>query len=340
DYPSLMEVYEKASILARTAHVPVLIHVKEVTQPQGHSTSGSHERYKSVSRLQWEKENDCNLKMRSWILDNGFASAEELVSLEKRIKKEVREAKKEAWNRFIALHIEEKNKVVAFLDALANVSVNKVFINKIKNDLIAIEEPIKKDMLSKARKVLRYVREEQSSEKQALINWISDFAAAMQPKYSSHLYSETSNKATEVNEVTPTYDIDAPIVDGRIVLRDNFDQLLGNHSKLLIFGEDSGTIGDVNQGLEGMQEKYGSHRVADTGIREATIIGQGIGMAMRGLRPIAEIQYLDYLLYGLQILSDDLATLHYRTAGYQKAPLIVRTRGHRLEGIWHAGSPM
>ncbi|NAS30579.1 transketolase [Flavobacteriaceae bacterium R38] len=340
DYPALIETYEKASVIAREEHVPVLIHVVELTQPQGHSTSGSHERYKNEDRLNWERENDCNLKMRDWIIENGLSTDEELSGLEKDIKKEVRNAKKEAWTSFSSLTKNDKNTVVSLLDKLATSSSNKSFIDKLKNDLIAIDEPMKKDLLSIARRSLRYTINESSAEKTALNNWISDYYNETQPKYSSHLYSETNTKATSIEEVLPVYGDDSATVDGRVVLRDNFDAIFSKYPQALIFGEDSGTIGDVNQGLEGLQEKYGELRVADTGIREATILGQGIGMAMRGLRPIAEIQYLDYLLYALQIMSDDLATLLYRTVGKQKAPLIVRTRGHRLEGIWHSGSQM
>ncbi|NER13394.1 transketolase [Leptobacterium flavescens] len=340
NYPELVEAYERASVIAREEHVPVFIHVVELTQPQGHSTSGSHERYKNEERLNWERENDCNLKMREWIITNGFATEEELVALEKAIKKEIRDAKKQAWNAFLAPIKENKTKVVSLLDALAASSGNKTFINKLKNDLISIEEPIKKDIISVARKALRYVVKESSPAKQELIAWIDQYYAEVQPKFSSHLHSETESKATSIKEVLPQFDESAEQVDGRVVLRDNFNAIFEKYPESLVFGEDSGNIGDVNQGLEGLQEKYGELRVSDTGIREATILGQGIGMALRGLRPIAEIQYLDYLLYALQIMSDDLATLHYRTVGKQKAPLIVRTRGHRLEGIWHSGSQM
>ncbi len=340
DYPALIETYEKAATIAREEHVPVLIHVIELTQPQGHSTSGSHERYKNEARLTWEKENDCIVKMREWVISNDLSTDEELTELEKTIKKEVRDAKKEAWSNFSNPIKNTKKQVVDLLDTVASKSANKSFINKLKNDLIAIEEPNRKDVLSIARRVFRYLLEEASNEKEALKNWIDNFYQEVQPNYSSHLYSETSSKATEINEVKASYDNDAPLVDGRVVLRDNFDALFSKHPQALIFGEDSGTIGDVNQGLEGLQEKYGELRVSDAGIREATILGQGIGMAMRGLRPIAEIQYLDYILYALQIMSDDLATLLYRTVGKQKAPLIIRTRGHRLEGIWHSGSQM
>ncbi|MEE9364322.1 MAG: thiamine pyrophosphate-dependent enzyme [Cellulophaga sp.] len=340
DYTALMHAYENASDIAREEHVPVIIHVKELTQPQGHSTSGSHERYKSTDRLEWEKENDCNKRFREWIISNNIATEEHLKTLEKSIKRDVRNAKKEAWSEFLAPHIQAKKVVVKLLDKVASTSPNKAFISKIKNNLIAIEEPSKKDLASKSRKALRYLLGENNANKKALVNWIDNFLKDSQFKFSSHLHSELNNNAISIPEVKPTYDATPEEVDGRIIIRDNFDKLFNNYPEALIFGEDSGAIGDVNQGLEGLQKKYGEFRIADTGIREATIIGQGIGMAMRGLRPIAEIQYLDYLLYGLQILSDDLATLLYRTVGKQKAPLIVRTRGHRLEGIWHSGSQM
>jgi len=340
DYPTLIETYEKAGELARKEHVPVLIHVIELTQPQGHSSSGSHERYKSEERLQWEKDFDCNLKFREWIISNGFATEEQLVTIEKEIKKEVRDNKKEAWKEFLSPHIADKKEVITLLDALANNSINKAFINRLKNDLIAIDEPAKHHIISTARKALRYVLNENSTEKAKLKEWLDHYFKITQPLYSSHLHSETKMRATNIIPVSPEYDSDAEMVDGRIVLRDNFDKIFQKHPKALIFGEDTGKIGDVNQGLEGLQKKYGEVRIADTGIREASIVGQGIGMALRGLRPIAEIQYVDYVLYCLQTLSDDLASLLYRTKGQQKAPLIIRTRGHRLEGIWHAGSPM
>ncbi|QRM91049.1 transketolase [Lacinutrix sp. WUR7] len=340
DYPTLVDTYQKASKIARTQHVPVLIHVNELTQPQGHSTSGSHERYKDTDRLNWEAEHDCNLKMREWLIANNIATKDELRVIEKDIKKQVREGKKAAWSAYNNPITQERNELVTLLQNLANSSANKAFITKLTNDLNAIIEPIRKDNLSTARKALRYVLNETSSEKTQIVNWINTYIDKIQPKYSSHLHSESKLSALHVKEVKPTYDDDAKLVDGRLVIRDNFDALFTNHPEVLIFGEDAGHIGDVNQGLEGMQEKYGDLRVSDVGIREATILGQGIGMAMRGLRPIAEIQYLDYILYALQIMSDDLATLHYRTYGRQKAPLIIRTRGHRLEGIWHSGSQM
>ncbi|MBC9798385.1 alpha-ketoacid dehydrogenase subunit beta, partial [Sinomicrobium weinanense] len=272
--------------------------------------------------------------------DNGFATEEDLITLEKEVKKEVREAKKEAWAAFTTPIKNKKKEAVALLDNLAGRSANKSFISKLKNDLIAIDEPVKKDLLSLTRRALRYVIHEPSEEKEKLAGWIKNYLAEEQPHYSSYLYSELPDKATSISEVAPEYNDDTELVDGRIVIRNNFDKLFSKYPNALVFGEDSGNIGDVNQGLEGLQKKYGDIRVADTGIREATILGQGIGLALRGLRPIAEIQYLDYILYALQTMSDDLATLRYRTLGRQKAPVIVRTRGHRLEGIWHAGSQM
>ena len=340
DYANLIETYQEAGKIARELHVPVLIHVTEVTQPQGHSTSGSHERYKSKDRLVWEAEYDCNAKMREWIVSNALSTDEELTALEKSIKKDVREGKKAAWSSYIAPIKSEQQECTNLINALANTSSNKNFLVKLANDLSVIDEPIRKDVMSTARKALRYVINEDSTEKQALINWITNCNTANVERYSTLLYSESNKNSTNTTEVLPTYNEEIEEVDARIVLRDNFDAIFSKYPEALVFGEDAGYIGDVNQGLEGLQEKYGDLRISDTGIREATILGQGIGLAMRGLRPIAEIQYLDYVMYALQIMSDDLATVHYRTKGKQKAPLIVRTRGHRLEGIWHSGSQM
>ena len=340
DYPALVDAFEKAGAIARTEHVPVLLHVTELTQPQGHSTSGSHERYKSKDRLQWEREYDCNVKMREWMINNQIATDDELQEIEKDIKRKVREGKRKAWDAFLDPIKQEKKKVIHLLDSIIKESDNGQFINPIKESLIEEKDALKSDILSAARKALRFVAHEKNEPITALKSWVNQFIAQEQPKYSNHLYSETDTCATTIAEVLPEYDKDAASVDARIVLRDNFDALFSKYPQSLIFGEDTGTIGDVNQGLEGMQAKYGKLRVADTGIRETTIIGQGIGMALRGLRPIAEIQYLDYILYAIATLSDDLATLRYRTHGKQTAPLIVRTRGHRLEGIWHSGSQM
>ena len=351
DYVQLIDVYQNASRIARENHTPVLIHVKELTQPQGHSTSGSHERYKNIERLKWEKEFDCIEKMREWILNfeledgNGnilkfVDDNQELIALEKEVKKEVATAKRTAWNAFINEIKQEVTTAVKLLEKVAVKSSNGTFITKIKNDLESIIEPIRKDVLTASRKALRFLKDESFSEKNELQEFIKKSILEASYKYSSHLTSETTKATVNISERLVNYDSEKKIVDGRIIMRENFDAILNNYPEVLIFGEDAGKIGDVNQGLEGLQQKHGTQRVSDTGIREATIIGQGIGLAMRGLRPIAEIQYLDYLLYGLQIMSDDLATLRYRTFGKQKAPLIIRTRGHRLEGIWHSGSPM
>ncbi|WP_291275611.1 thiamine pyrophosphate-dependent enzyme [Flavobacterium sp.] len=337
DYPALVETYQKAAELARREHVPVLVHVQELTQPQGHSTSGSHERYKNAERLAWETTFDCIVQMKKWMIENSIATVEEIEEIEKASKKEVLEGKKTAWNTYLTAIKTEVAEAVQVLNNVAQHSENKVFIEKYSADLAAIKEPIRKDILVTARKVLRMLS---GNDRASLAQWITSFSEKIQPKYSSHLFSESVRNAAATQEVLPTYDETAEEVDARLILRDNFDAIFAKYPETLIFGEDSGTIGDVNQGLEGMQEKYGEFRVSDAGIREATILGQGIGMAMRGLRPIAEIQYLDYLLYAIQIMSDDLATLQYRTHGRQKAPLIIRTRGHRLEGIWHSGSPM
>jgi len=338
DYPALVETYQKASKIARTEHVPVLVHVNELTQPQGHSTSGSHERYKNADRLAWEAEFDCLAQMRLWMIANNIATEEELIEIDNTSKKEVLDGKKAAWSAFTTPFKAEQQELVSLLNSIAASSPNKVFIEKYANDLASIKEPIRKEILTIARKVLRLIVKE--SGKTQLASWITAYTNKIQPKFSSHLFSQSDKNVASVKEVKPSYDETAEDVDARLVLRDNFDAIFSKHPETLIFGEDSGNIGDVNQGLEGMQEKYGEFRVSDAGIREATILGQGIGMAMRGLRPIAEIQYLDYLLYAIQIMSDDLATLQYRTNGRQKAPLIIRTRGHRLEGVWHSGSPM
>lgn len=338
DYPALVTAYEQAAQIAREEHVPVLIHVQELTQPQGHSTSGSHERYKNADRLAWEADYDCIRQMKLWMIAINIATQEELDEIDNAVKKEVLEGKKAAWSAFVDPIKTEQKELVALLENIAASSENKVFIQKFSSDLAGIKEPIRKDIIVTARKVLRLIAKENG--KNQLAQWITAYIEKIQPKFSSNLFSESSQNVLSVEEVRPQYAENAEEVDGRIIIRDNFDAIFSKYPETLVFGEDAGNIGDVNQGLEGMQEKYGELRVADAGIREATILGQGIGMAMRGLRPIAEIQYLDYLLYAIQIMSDDLATLQYRTKGKQKAPLIIRTRGHRLEGIWHSGSPM
>jgi pyruvate/2-oxoglutarate/acetoin dehydrogenase E1 component/TPP-dependent pyruvate/acetoin dehydrogenase alpha subunit len=338
DYAELISIYQKAAQIARDEHVPVLIHVQELTQPQGHSTSGSHERYKNEERLAWEVEYDCLRQMRLWMIATNIASPEELDEIDITTKKEVLEAKKTAWTAFINPVKIEQIELIDLLEKISNASENKIFIDKYISDLKSIKEPIRKEILMTARKILRIIiREDSRSE---LSSWITNYTNTIQPKFSSHLFSQSTKNVFSVKEVLPIYNESAELEDARLILRDNFDAIFAKYPETLIFGEDAGNIGDVNQGLEGMQEKYGELRVADVGIREATILGQGIGMAMRGLRPIAEIQYLDYLLYAIQIMSDDLATLQYRTRGKQKSPLIIRTRGHRLEGVWHSGSPM
>lgn len=340
DYANLIETYQEAASIAREEHVPVLIHVSELTQPQGHSTSGSHERYKNKERLDWELEYDCNLKMRTWMIETGIATNEDLIDIERNIKREVRAGKTRAWETFLKPILKERHELVSIFTKLESKHNNPEFIAKAKNNLLALDEPTRKDVLSSARKILQHFILDNSQEKNNLANWINNYFEEIQPQFSSHLYSQSGKSVYKIKEIKPIYNSDAESVDGRIIIRDNFDYIFDKYPETLIFGEDTGYIGDVNQGLEGLQEKYGSCRVSDTGIREATIVGQGIGMAMRGLRPIAEIQYLDYLMYALQIISDDLATLHYRTKGRQKAPLIIRTRGHRLEGIWHSGSQL
>ena len=339
DYVDLIATYEKAATIARENHVPVLIHVNELTQPQGHSTSGSHERYKNADRLAWERDFDCIRQMKLWMIAINIASPEEIEAIDLEAKKVVLEGKKAAWDAFINPIIEEQKECVALLERIAESSSKKEQILKYTADLKSAKSPLKKEILVAARKVLRLILNENNQAE--LAQWITDYTNKTQPRFSSNLFSNSDENVFSVKEVLPVYTENTKEeVDGRMILRDNFDAIFTKYPNSLIFGEDAGNIGDVNQGLEGMQEKYGELRVADVGIREATILGQGIGMALRGLRPIAEIQYLDYLLYAIQIMSDDLATLQYRTVGKQKAPLIIRTRGHRLEGIWHSGSPM
>ena len=340
DYSELIKTYSYASKIAREKHIPVLIHVIELTQPLGHSTSGSHERYKSKERLQWEKDHDCNLKLREWILSNGISDEESLNAMESEIKSNIKEAKNKAWNAYQKPIFSQRDRLNEFLEEFMTQSHNDVELKILHNNLNQKTELFYHDIIATARKTFPLLVKNKIKNTVSFKNWLKDTKDALQEKYSSHLYSEGINSTEHIKVIPPKYDSDAPMVDGRIILRENFDQLLKNEDRLIIFGEDSGKIGGVNQGLEGLQDKYGKLRVADAGIREATIVGQGIGMSIRGLKPIAEIQYLDYILYCIQILSDDLASLSYRTRGRQLAPLIIRTRGHRLEGIWHSGSPM
>ena len=338
DYVELMKTYEKAEQICRTEHVPVIVHVNELTQPLGHSTSGSHERYKSKERLKWEKDYDCIKKMRQWILDNNIISSKDLDKIEDDAKKFVLESKLSAKRESLK---ETTNNINKLNNLFVNgIESNNSGIQKILNDLNSIKEPNKRDLFTSTNAILRELMLEKNPKVNIVRDWLSKLRVKTQYDYSSHLYSESAYNPSKIPLIKAKYDNNADSVDGRIILRENFKKILEKNDNVIIFGEDAGKIGGVNQGLEGLQEIFGETRVFDTGIREATIIGQGIGLALRGLRPIAEIQYLDYLLYSIQLLSDDLATLHYRTRGKQNAPLIVRTRGHRLEGIWHAGSPM
>ncbi len=339
DYPALVETYEKAAALCRAKHIPVLIHVEEMTQPQGHSTSGSHERYKSKERLQWEVDFDCIKKMREWMISSAIATEEEILAIEEQSKKTAREAKNKAWADFNNPIKTELGAAIVMIDAIAKVSLNAAFITKVKEELQAVIDPVRREIIEHSKRVLRIVRNENIPAKEALINYLRQSKIDNSERYNSYLFSESETSIQHISPAQVVYN-DEKIVDGREILRDNFDAILEKYKSVVIFGEDSGKIGGVNQGLEGLQKKYGELRVFDTGIREATILGQAIGLALRGMRPIAEIQYLDYLLYAVQIMSDDLATLQYRTKGGQKAPVIIRTRGHRFEGIWHSGSPM
>ena len=345
DYPMLLEAYARAEQLAREESIPVILHIIEVTQPQGHSTSGSHERYKDEERMNFETEFDCLNKFREWILnysiqidgeEQTLSSVEELDEIEKEAKAFVREQQKKAWAEYRASIDHIQNQVLPLVKQFENQPEVAALLEKFS----ALVTVGKKDIFALVRKVLWATREQNSSERQNLVQVYERISEKEADNYSSHLYSESERKAVNIPEIKPVFSEDSQILDGRVVIRNNFDKIFEKYPETLIFGEDTGSIGDVNQGLEGMQEKYGETRIADTGIREATILGQGVGLAMRGLRPIAEIQYLDYVLYCLQGMSDDLATLQYRTKGGQKAPVIMRTRGHRLEGVWHSGSPM
>ncbi len=352
NYMDLTKTYVQADKIARHEHIPVVIHVTDLTQPQGHSTSSSHERYKSKERLEWEIKNDGIKKFRDWILNFQFqtntdivqkiADVDDLDKIDIEAKEYVLQEQKKAWEAFQKPIEKIKNEAVSILQKLEYTFPRKKWIKKYVKELLTIKQlHTKKSIFRLVRRSLYLLSKEESYQKECLIKWLKKKYHKEQENYSSHLYSISEKSSVKITEIFPVYDKkNACEVDGRIVLRDNFDKLLELYPDLLIFGEDVGKIGDVNQGLEGLQKKYGESRVFDTGIRESTILGQGIGLALRGLRPIVEIQYLDYILYALQIMSDDLACLQYRTKGGQKSPVIIRTRGHRLEGIWHSGSPM
>lgn len=335
DYPGLCETYQRAAKVAREQHVPCLVHVTELTQPQGHSSSGSHERYKSADRLSWEAEVDCNKKMREWILEAGIATEQELQSLEDEVKEFVRQEQKRAWSDWRKVMHQDLEEALAKLSLLDFEEVELPI-----KTLQSISEPSLKEIYSTVRQVLRDLRHVSSPAKDELLAWYKEKQTINQERYNSALYTETGVSPTQIAAVAPEYDEQTAIVDGREVLNACFEANFAKDSRLIAFGEDVGKIGDVNQGFAGLQEKFGEQRIFDTGIRESAIIGKGIGLAVRGLRPIAEIQYLDYLIYALPAISDDLASLSYRTKGQQKAPVIIRTRGHRLEGVWHSGSPM
>ncbi|MFI5453535.1 thiamine pyrophosphate-dependent enzyme [Pedobacter sp. UC225_61] len=337
DYPALCETYQRAIDVCRAEHVPVLIHVTEVTQPQGHSTSGSHERYKEKDRLEWEKEHDCILQMRKWMIESAISTDEDLTALEEEAKTFVRNTQKEAWNEFLESIKQEQSEVINMINAFAN---GNPILTKISAQLASTPDALRREVISSARKAIRQSINMPSAERDVLVKWYQKQAGINEEKYSSKLFTEGKESPFLVNVVPAEYNDNSKMIDGRELLNACFDSNFGRDPRLVAFGEDLGNIGDVNQGFAGLQAKYGELRVTDTGIREMTIIGQGIGLAMRGLRPIAEIQYLDYLLFALNILSDDLASLSYRTKAGQKAPVIVRTRGHRLEGVWHSGSPM
>ena len=337
DYPALIETFRAASETARNEHVPALVHVTEVTQPQGHSTSGSHERYKSAERLKFEEEFDGIYKMKAWMIENKIATEVEFKQWESEDYEIVENIRKVAWDAYLNPILEERGQVMDMLDEIAGSSSHADELSRLKERLANLPSVARRDVHSAAHEALRILRDEGNPSKQVLVQWKNEQEAINEERYGSHLYNGT---AVSVAEVKPAYSASSPTMMGFEVINAAFDSILERDARVIAFGEDVGFLGDVNQGFKGMQEKYGALRVTDTGIREATIMGQAIGLAMRGLRPICEIQYLDYLLYALQIMSDDLATLHWRTAGGQAAPVIVRTRGHRLEGIWHSGSLM
>jgi 2-oxoisovalerate dehydrogenase E1 component len=345
DYPELCDVFEKGIAVCRTEHVPVLFHIEELTQPQGHSTSGSHERYKSAERLRWEEEFDCLKKMKEWIIEAGIANADHLDEIEKQAFEDVKLARDAAWKNFQKPIKTARKSLLQIIDNKTCVCKNENLdkISLYTGNLKNLENPLRKDNIITAKKILRYVcldcqhREELKNQ---LEDWLDKEYIRHFEHYSANLYVETSSSALNIDGIKPVYSEDSPVVPGREIIRDNFDFLFQKYPLLVAFGEDIGKIGGVNQTYEGLQEKYGKLRISDTGIRETSIVGKGIGLALRGLRPIAEIQYFDYLLFALQTISDDLATTNWRTAGGQTVPLIISTRGHRLEGVWHSGSPL
>jgi pyruvate/2-oxoglutarate/acetoin dehydrogenase E1 component/TPP-dependent pyruvate/acetoin dehydrogenase alpha subunit len=345
DYPALCKIFKEGIAICREKHIPVLFHIDEMVQPSGHSTSGSHERYKSKERLQWEEDFDPIKKMKSWILEKNIATESQLDKIDTEAENEVREARNRAWKNYTEPIEKERREILSIIENRTCQCHTDKFdkVGSYARDLKRIINPIRKDNLSTAKRILRHVcldcpgRKELQSQLSA---WLETEKRKNADRYNTTLYNETEHSALKVKAIPPVYSEEPEMINGREIILNNFDKLFQKKPLLVTFGEDTGKIGDVNKALEGLQEKYGDLRVTDTGIRETTILGQGIGMALRGLRPVAEIQYFDYLLYGLQTLSDDLATLHWRTKAGQAAPLIVRTRGHRLEGIWHSGSPM
>jgi len=339
DYPALCETYERAISLCRSEHVPVLIHVTEMTQPQGHSTSGSHERYKSKERLEWENEHDCLLQMRKWMVESAIATDEQMDEIEAKAKQHVRDCQREAWNELANEIKAELSEAAKLIEDLAQ-SVRDQEILDIAAGLRSCTDPTRRDVVNSVRKALRMSIKSDSDERMYLSHWLTEQNEKNKERFNSKLFTNTPQSPLHVPVVKARYNADSRLIDGREVLNACFDANFARDKSIVAFGEDVGAIGDVNQGFAGLQNKYGNLRISDTGIREATIIGQGLGLSMRGLRPIAEIQYLDYLIYAMPVLSDDLASLSYRTRGGQKAPMIIRTRGHRLEGIWHSGSPM
>lgn len=340
DYPSLVKMYQEGVTLVRENHIPAMFHIEEVTQPQGHSTSGSHERYKSKERLQWEEDFDCIRQMRKWMIESAISTDEELDKIEEEAKNTIRDAKTEAYKEYVTPIKEEIKEVASLISKLAEVSNESKKLKEVAKNLKQSLDIYRKTAMKAAHDALRITRYEHSKERDELLNLLRFGREVNNDRYNTYLYSQSEKAAVKIEPVMPEYDDDAEVLNGHEILVKFFDSALERNPLVFAFGEDLGKIGGVNQGMAGLQEKYGELRVSDTGIREATIIGQGIGTAMRGLRPIAEIQYLDYVLYGLQIMSDDLSTVQYRTRGGQKAPLIIRTRGHRFEGIWHAGSPI